>query len=93
MNPPVASAEPFSAFNPEDGQSAVALHANMPFELARITAHEAGHVLALQHVQNRGISGRTYPDPLDDTTPGADRRSRYPAVHCSSCPEVRQRAG
>lgn len=41
-------------------------------ELARITAHEAGHFLALQHVQNVGISGRTYPDPLDDTTPGAD---------------------
>ncbi len=41
-------------------------------ELARITAHEAGHFLALQHVQNRGVSGRTYPDPLDDTTPGAD---------------------
>ena len=43
-----------------------------PQELARITAHEAGHFMALQHVQNRGISGRTYPDPLDDTTPGAD---------------------
>jgi hypothetical protein len=41
-------------------------------ELARITAHEAGHFLALQHVQNQGISGRAYPDPLDDTTPGAD---------------------
>ncbi len=41
-------------------------------ELARITAHEGGHFLALQHVQNRGISGRTYPDPLDDTLPGAD---------------------
>ncbi len=43
-----------------------------PLELARITAHEAGHFLALQHVLNRGISGRTYPDPLDDTIPGAD---------------------
>jgi hypothetical protein len=41
-------------------------------ELARITAHETGHFLALQHVQNRGISGRTYDDPLDDTLPGAD---------------------
>ena len=41
-------------------------------ELARVTAHEVAHFLALQHVQNRGISGRTYPDPLDDTTPGAD---------------------
>lgn len=41
-------------------------------ELARVTAHEVAHFLALQHVQNRGISGKTYPDPLDDTTPGAD---------------------
>ncbi len=41
-------------------------------EQARVTAHEVAHFLALQHVQNRGISGATYPDPLDDTTPGAD---------------------
>jgi hypothetical protein len=41
-------------------------------EQARITAHELAHFLALQHVQNRGLSGQTYPDPLDDTTPGAD---------------------
>jgi hypothetical protein len=41
-------------------------------EQARVTAHEVAHFLALQHVQNRGISGSTYPDPLDDTTPGAD---------------------
>lgn len=41
-------------------------------ELARVTAHEIAHFVALQHVQNRGISGQTYPDPLDDTTPGAD---------------------
>ncbi|MDX2089681.1 MAG: hypothetical protein SFX73_17630 [Kofleriaceae bacterium] len=41
-------------------------------ELARVTAHEIAHFLALQHVQNRGISGQAYPDPLDDTTPGAD---------------------
>lgn len=41
-------------------------------EMARITAHEVAHFLALQHVQNRGISGMTYPDPLDDTTPGVD---------------------
>ncbi|MDQ3366818.1 MAG: hypothetical protein M3680_15440 [Myxococcota bacterium] len=41
-------------------------------ELARITAHEAGHFLALQHVLNRGTSGRSYPDPLDDTQPGVD---------------------
>ena len=43
-----------------------------PTELARVTAHEVAHFLALQHVENRGISGRTYPDPLDDTTPGVD---------------------
>jgi hypothetical protein len=41
-------------------------------EQARVTAHEVAHFMALQHVQNRGISGRTYPDPLDDTTPGVD---------------------
>jgi hypothetical protein len=41
-------------------------------ELARVTAHEVAHFLALQHVVNRGISGQTYPDPLDDTTPGVD---------------------
>jgi hypothetical protein len=41
-------------------------------EQARVTAHEVAHFLALQHVQNRGVSGTTYPDPLDDTTPGAN---------------------
>jgi len=41
-------------------------------ELARVVSHEVAHFLALQHVQNRGISGTTYPDPLDDTTPGAN---------------------
>lgn len=41
-------------------------------ELARVTAHEVAHFVALQHVQNRGVSGKTYPDPLDDTTPGAN---------------------
>jgi hypothetical protein len=39
-------------------------------ESARIVAHEGAHFLALQHVQNIGISGATYPDPLDDTSPG-----------------------
>lgn len=42
------------------------------YELARVMAHEVSHFLALQHVQNRGVSGAVYPDPLDDTTPGAD---------------------
>jgi hypothetical protein len=41
-------------------------------ELARIVSHEVAHFLALQHVQNRGISGTVYPDPLDDTTPGVN---------------------
>jgi hypothetical protein len=41
-------------------------------EMARIVAHEVAHFLALQHVQNRGISGMTYPDPLADTMPGVD---------------------
>jgi hypothetical protein len=40
-------------------------------EQARVTAHEVAHFLALQHVQNRGISGQVYPDPLDDTLPGS----------------------
>ena len=39
--------------------------------VARVTAHEVAHFLALQHVQNVGISGMRYPDPIDDTTPGA----------------------
>ena len=41
-------------------------------EMARIAAHEISHFLALQHVENRGVSGMRYPDPLDDTTPGVD---------------------
>jgi len=39
---------------------------------ARVVAHETAHFLALQHVENVGTSGTTYPDPLDDTEPGAD---------------------
>ena len=37
---------------------------------ARVIAHEVCHFLALQHVQNIGVSGEVYPDPLDDTAPG-----------------------
>ena len=37
---------------------------------ARVVAHEGAHFLALQHVQNVGVSGASYPDPLDDTRPG-----------------------
>jgi hypothetical protein len=43
-----------------------------PGEQARIVAHEVAHFLALQHIVNRGISGTSYPDPLDDTMPGVD---------------------
>jgi len=35
-----------------------------------VFAHEVCHFLALQHVENRGLSGTVYPDPLDDTSPG-----------------------
>jgi hypothetical protein len=38
--------------------------------LARVLVHELAHFLALHHVENRGISGMIYPDPLDDTAPG-----------------------
>jgi hypothetical protein len=41
-------------------------------QAARVTAHEVAHFIALQHVENRGISGMTYPDPIDDTTSGID---------------------
>ncbi|MBE7448171.1 MAG: hypothetical protein HS111_04600 [Kofleriaceae bacterium] len=41
-------------------------------QLARVIAHEVCHFLALQHVQNLGVSGTVYPDPLDDTLPGQD---------------------
>lgn len=37
---------------------------------ARVLVHEVGHFLALQHVENLGVSGAVYPDPLDDTSPG-----------------------
>jgi hypothetical protein len=39
-------------------------------ETARVLVHEVCHFLALQHVENVGISGETYPDPLDDTLSG-----------------------
>ena len=39
-------------------------------DTAHLLVHEVCHFLALQHVENVGISGDTYPDPLDDTTPG-----------------------
>ncbi len=41
-----------------------------PLAAALVVAHEAAHFVALQHVQNRGVSGAIYPDPLDDTSPG-----------------------
>ncbi|MBS2012547.1 MAG: hypothetical protein JST00_06660 [Deltaproteobacteria bacterium] len=36
---------------------------------ARVVAHEVAHFLGLQHVQNKGASGKVYDDPLDDTNP------------------------
>jgi len=43
-----------------------------PLSAAFVVAHEAAHFVALQHVENRGVSGAIYPDPLDDTSPGQD---------------------
>ena len=39
--------------------------------LARVIAHEVAHFLGLQHVTNRGISGKVYEDPIPDTTSSA----------------------
>ena len=39
-------------------------------QLAVVIAHETSHFLALQHVTNVGVSGKVYPDPLDDTQTG-----------------------
>lgn len=36
--------------------------------LARVVAHETAHFLGLQHVENRGVSGKTYEDPIADTS-------------------------
>lgn len=41
-----------------------------PLAAALVVAHEASHFVALQHVENRGVSGAIYPDPLEDTSPG-----------------------
>lgn len=38
----------------------------------RVVAHEVCHFLGLQHVENTGVSGTVYPDPLDDTAAGVD---------------------
>jgi hypothetical protein len=43
----------------------------------RVVAHEVCHFLGLQHVQNVGISGTIYPDPLDDTVNGADNLMQF----------------
>lgn len=40
-----------------------------PANLARVVAHEVAHFLGLQHVTNRGFSGKVYADPLADTSP------------------------
>ena len=43
----------------------------------RVVAHEVCHFLGLQHVQNVGISGTVYPDPLDDTVSGEDNLMQF----------------
>lgn len=48
----------------------VLVQIDLDAEFGRVLAHEVCHFLGLQHVQNVGISGTVYPDPLDDTTPG-----------------------
>jgi hypothetical protein len=40
--------------------------------LGRVLAHEVSHFLGLQHVENRGADGTTYPDPIPDTAPRKD---------------------
>jgi hypothetical protein len=39
-------------------------------ELGRVLGHEIAHYIGLSHVVNRGLSGKGYPDQLDDTEPG-----------------------
>lgn len=41
-------------------------------QLARVTAHELAHFLALQHVENRDLAGTVTADPIADTEPGQD---------------------
>ena len=36
--------------------------------LGRVIAHETAHFLGLQHVENRGVSGKVYEDPIPDTS-------------------------
>lgn len=48
----------------------VARHSGDDQVLAGTIAHELAHFLALQHVENRGLSGEVYPDPIDDTQSG-----------------------
>jgi hypothetical protein len=50
----------------------IALHAGEPAQVGRTVAHEIAHFIGLGHVENRGISGTIYPDPLDDTNPGTN---------------------
>lgn len=49
----------------------VARHSADATVLGRTVAHELAHFLALQHVENRGLSGQTYADPIEDTRPGS----------------------
>jgi hypothetical protein len=36
--------------------------------LGRVIAHETAHFMGLQHVENRGVSGKIYEDPIPDTS-------------------------
>lgn len=50
----------------------VVVKANGTAVPGRVVAHEVCHFLGLQHVENTGVSGTVYPDPLDDTQSGVD---------------------
>jgi hypothetical protein len=41
-------------------------------DTARTAAHELGHLLGLQHPENRGASGTIFRDVLSDTSPDED---------------------
>lgn len=46
----------------------VVVAAGSDVSMARVIAHETAHFLGLQHVENRGVSGQIYEDPIADTS-------------------------
>lgn len=52
---------------PESYYYGVIIRAAADAALARVIAHETAHFLGLQHVVNRGVSGKVYEDPIPDT--------------------------